>query len=64
MGEVNDFEFFFAFFALLLGLAVAEIAGGLATALGSRHRPPLVYLKFRIIYSLMPEMDRLQDKEL
>ncbi len=41
---MTDFEFYFAFFALLLGLSVAEIAGGLATALGSRHRAPLGYL--------------------
>jgi hypothetical protein len=38
---MTDFEFFFSFFGLLLGLTVAEVAVKLADALGSRHRVSL-----------------------
>lgn len=35
---MDKFEFVFALIALLLGLALTEIAGGLASALKARHR--------------------------
>lgn len=33
-----SFEFFFSFYGLLLGLSAAEVAKGLANALGARER--------------------------
>jgi len=35
---VSDFEFFFSFYGLLLGLSVAELTGGFARLLHERHR--------------------------
>jgi hypothetical protein len=35
------FNFYFSFFGLLLGLAAAEVAGGLATAVQSRRQVPI-----------------------
>lgn len=35
---MSDFEFFFSFYGLLLGLSVAELAGGFARLLHERHR--------------------------
>lgn len=35
---MNDFEFFFSFYGLLLGLSVAELTGGFARLLHERHR--------------------------
>lgn len=35
---MSEFEFFFSFFGLLLGLSVAEVATKLADAVGLRHR--------------------------
>ncbi|MES2337266.1 MAG: hypothetical protein V4537_04125 [Pseudomonadota bacterium] len=36
---MNDFEFIFALFGLLLGLSIAEVLGGLARGLEARLRP-------------------------
>ncbi len=36
---MNDFEFIFALFGLLLGLSIAEVLGGLARAIEARLRP-------------------------
>ncbi len=36
---MNDFEFIFALFGLLLGLSIAEVLGGLARAIEARGRP-------------------------
>lgn len=41
---MNDFEFFFSFYGLLLGLAVAEVAVKLADAIGSRQRVVMGWL--------------------
>lgn len=41
---MDDFEFFFSFYGLLLGLAVAEIAIKLADAIGSRRRVMMGWL--------------------
>ncbi|MEQ7156321.1 hypothetical protein [Brevundimonas aurifodinae] len=35
---MSDFEFFFSFYGLLLGLSVAELTGGFARLLHERHR--------------------------
>lgn len=35
---MSDFEFFFSFYGLLLGLSVAELTGGFARVLHERHR--------------------------
>lgn len=35
---MSDFEFFFSFYGLLLGLSVAELVGGFARVLHERHR--------------------------
>jgi hypothetical protein len=35
---LSDFEFFFSFYGLLLGLSVAELTGGFARLLHERHR--------------------------
>lgn len=35
---MSDFEFFFSFYGLLLGLSVAELVGGLSRLLHERHR--------------------------
>ena len=41
---MNDFEFFFSFYGLLLGLAVAEVAVKLADAIGARRRVTIGWL--------------------
>ena len=41
---MSDFEFFFSFYGLLLGLAVAEVAVKLADAIGSRRRVVMGWL--------------------
>jgi hypothetical protein len=35
---MSDFEFFFSFYGLLLGLSVAELVGGFSRVLHERHR--------------------------
>lgn len=41
---MNDFEFFFSFYGLLLGLAVAEVANKLADAIAARQRVVMGWL--------------------
>ncbi len=41
---MSGFDFYFSFYGLILGLSVAQVASGFATALNSRKRSRLGYL--------------------